>query len=63
MRAAGTSRTLYHKPLRFLRSQARGTSTSKIKTASARPPCRLIVCSVAQKDLAEKAGLSKGGNC
>jgi hypothetical protein len=30
----------YHKPLRFFRSQARGTSTSRINTASARPPCR-----------------------
>src|SRR5262249_6355127 len=42
----------YHKPLRFLRSQARGTSTSRIRTASARPPWRRSVCSVAQKDLA-----------
>jgi hypothetical protein len=42
----------YQRPLRLFRSQARGTSTSRISTASARPPCRLIVCNVAQNDLA-----------
>jgi hypothetical protein len=48
----GRSRTLYHRPLQFFRNQARGTSPSRIETASARPPWRWMVCSVAQKDLA-----------
>jgi hypothetical protein len=52
MRSGGMSWLQYHRPLQFFRSQARGMSTSRINTASARPPYRVIVCSVAQKDLA-----------
>jgi hypothetical protein len=50
----------YHRPLPFLRSQARGTSTSKITTTSARPPCRWMASSVAPKDLAGPCGQTTG---
>jgi hypothetical protein len=40
MRAAGTSRTLYHSPAFDRRSQDRGTSMSRMTTRSIRPPWR-----------------------
>jgi len=49
-RAAGMSRVQYHRPLRERRSQERGTSTSRVRTASMREPCRQATCIAAQLD-------------
>src|SRR5207247_1533197 len=39
------------RPLRDRRSQDRGTSTSRVTTASIRPPCRPTTCQPAHHDL------------
>jgi len=49
-RAAGMSRVQYHRPLRERRSHERGTSTSRVMTASMREPCRQATCIAAQPD-------------
>ena len=47
MRSGETSRLVYQSPLRDRRSQERGTSISRVTTASRRSPCRRTVCSAA----------------
>src|SRR5262245_40287361 len=56
-RSAGMSRVQYHRPLRERRSQERGTSTSRVMTASMREPCRQATCIAAQLDFPSVANL------
>ncbi|HKB38356.1 MAG TPA: hypothetical protein VKD72_18075 [Gemmataceae bacterium] len=55
-RAAGMSRVQYHRPVGERRSQERGTSTSRVRTASMREPCRQATCIAAQLDFPSVAG-------
>src|SRR5262249_14827442 len=48
MRSAGMTRVQYQSPLRDRRSHDRGTSTSRVTTASIRAPCRQATCIAAQ---------------
>src|SRR5262249_28782858 len=60
-RTTGMSRVQYPRPLRERRSQERGTSTSRVRTASMRAPCRHATCIAAQLDfpsLASQTALS-----
>src|SRR5262249_3473583 len=50
MRSAGMSRVQYQSPLRDRRSHERGTSTSRVMTASMRAPCRQATCIAAHDD-------------
>jgi hypothetical protein len=50
LRPGGMSRGQNHRPLRLRRSQRRVTSTSRTTVVSTRPPCRLMVCRIAQVD-------------
>jgi hypothetical protein len=50
MRSGGTSRGQYYSPFFERRSQERGTSTSRMTTASMRPPWRRTVCQPAHAE-------------
>src|SRR5258708_1735428 len=60
MRPGGTSRGQYQSPFLLLRSQDRGTSTSRTTVLSTRPPCRLTTWRTAHQVLAGQHAQTTG---